>query len=100
MKYELSDEVLLELKDSIDALVKKGIELSQNITTEEQYSIMKKLILEGIDEAVQNILKDKEVKFTKKEFEEKKNALERFVQEYFDKKFSEKVAQNWEMKHK
>lgn len=100
MKYELSDAVLLELKDSIDALVKKGSELSQNITIEEHYSIMKKLIREGIDEAVQNMLKDKEIKFTEKEFEEKKNELERFVQEYFDKKFSEKVAQNWEMKQK
>ena len=98
MKYELSEAVLLELKDSIDAIVKKGIELSPNITIEEQYSIMKKLIREGIDKVVQNFHKNKEVKFTEKEFEEKKNELERFVQEYFDKKFSEKIAQNWEMK--
>ena len=98
MKYEISEAVLLELKDSIDAIVKKGIELSPNITVEEQYSIMKKLIREGIDKAVQNFHKNKEVKFTEKEFEEKKNELERFVQEYFDKKFSEKIAQNWEMK--
>ena len=98
MKYELSEAVLLELKDSIDAIVKKGIELSPNITIEEQYSIMKKLIREGIDKAVQNFHKNKEVKFTEKEFEEKKNEIERFVQEYFDKKFSEKIAQNWEMK--
>jgi predicted house-cleaning noncanonical NTP pyrophosphatase (MazG superfamily) len=88
------------LKDSIDAIVKKGIELSPNITIEEQYSIMKKLIREGIDKVVQNFHKNKEVKFTEKEFEEKKNELERFVQEYFDKKFSEKIAQNWEMKQK
>ena len=100
MKYELSEAVLLELKDSIDAIVKKGIELSPNITIEEQYSIMKKLIREGIDKVVQNFHKNKEVKFTEKEFEEKKNELERFVQEYFDKKFSEKIAQNWEMKQK
>jgi hypothetical protein len=98
MKYELSEAVLLELKNSIDAIVKKGIELSPNITIEEQYSIMKKLIREGIDKAVQNFHKNKEVKFTEKEFEEKKNEIERFVQEYFDKKFSEKIAQNWEMK--
>ena len=100
MKYEISEAVLLELKDSIDAIVKKGIELSPNITTEEQYNIMKKLIREGIDEAIQNFRKNKKVKFTEKEFEEKKNELERFVQEYFDKKFSEKIAQNWEMKQK
>jgi hypothetical protein len=100
MKYELSEAVLLELKDSIDAIVKKGFELSPNITIEEQYSIMKKLIHEGIDKAIKNFHKNMEGNFTEKEFEEKKNELERFVQEYFDKKFSEKIAQNWEMKQK
>jgi hypothetical protein len=100
MKYELREAVLLELKDSIDAIVKKGIELSPNITIEEQYSIMKKLIREGIDKAIKNFHKNMEANFTEKEFEEKKNELERFVQEYFDKKFSEKIAQNWEMKQK
>ena len=98
MKYELSEAVLLELKDSIDAIIKKGIELSPNITIEEQYSIMKKVIREGIDKAIQNIHKDKEFKFTEKELEEKRNALEKIVQEYFDKKFSEIIALNWEMK--
>ena len=82
MKYELSEAILLELKDSIDAIVKKGIELSPNITIEEQYSIMKKLIREGIDKAVQNFHKNKEIEFIEKEFEEKKSELERFVQEY------------------
>lgn len=100
MKYELSEAVLLELKDSIDAIIKKGFELSPNITIEEHYSIMKKLIREGIDKAIKNFHKNMDVNFTEKEFEEKKNELERFVQEYFDKKFSEKIAQNWEMKQK
>ena len=36
----------------------------------------------------------------KTEFEEKKNELEKFVQEYFDKEFSEKIANDWEMKQK
>ncbi len=95
MKYELNvnDAVLSKLKDTIDALIKKGSELSQNITIEEQYSIMKKVVGEGIDKAIRNIYKDKETKFTEKEFEEKKNELEQFVQEYFDKKFSENIAQ-------
>ncbi len=92
--------VLDVLNKSTEYLVKKGIELSQNITIDEQYNIMRKLILEGVDKAVQNIHKDKEIEYTEKEFEEKKTELVRFVQEYFDKQFSEKIALNWEMNQK
>jgi beta-lactam-binding protein with PASTA domain len=95
MKYELNGEVILNLKQKIDALIEKGNELSINLTVDEKYIIMKKVIGEGIDKAIQNIYKDEEIYFTEREFKEKKKNLKKIVQEYFDKKFSECIAQDW-----
>jgi hypothetical protein len=99
MENELSDETVSNLKDKIDALMEKGHELSKNLSVDEQYSIMKRLIIEGIDKAVQNIYKEEEIKFTDKELKEKKEGLEQFVKEYFDKRFSESIAKEWEKNH-
>jgi len=95
MKYDLNDEILLNLKDKLDALIEKGNELAKDLSVNEQYSIMKRLIYEGIDKALQNIYKDKEIKFTEEELKEKKKELEQFVLEYFDQKFSENLAEDW-----
>ena len=96
MKYDLNNEVLSNLKDKIDALIENASEFSKNLSADEQYGIMKKIICEGIDKAVLNIYKNEEIKFTEEELKEKKKELEKFVQEYFDKKFSENKAATWE----
>jgi len=99
MKYDINDEVVLNLKQKIDSLIERGNELSIKLTVDEQYNIMKRVIVEGINKAIQNISKDAEVNFTEKEFNEKRDNLEKIVQEYFDKKFSESITQDWEKKH-
>ena len=96
MKYDHNNEIISNLKDKIDALIEKGNELSKKLSTDEQYGIMKKIICEGIDKAILNIYNDEEIKFTEEELKEKKEELEQFVQEYFDKKFSEYKATTWE----
>lgn len=98
MKYNLNNEVISNLKIKIDAIIEKGNELSKNLSADEQYNVMKKVICEGIDKAVLNICKNKEIKFTEEELKEKKEELEQFVQEYFDKKFSENIATIWKKK--
>jgi len=96
MKYNLDNEVILNLKDKLDVLIERGYELSKNLSTDEQYSIMKKIIREGIEKALQNLCKDQEIKFTEQELNEKKKELEQFVKEYFDEKFSENIARDWD----
>jgi hypothetical protein len=96
MKYNLNDEVILNLKDKLDALIEKGNKLSRNLSVDEQYSIMKRVISDGIDKALQNIYKNQEIKFTEQELNEKMKELDQFVQEYFNQKFSEIIAKDWE----
>lgn len=98
MTHDLDNEVISNLKDKIDALIEKGNELSKGLSIDEQYGIMKKIICEGINKATLNICNDEGIKFTKEELKEKKEELGQFVQEYFDKKFSEYRAINWEKK--
>ncbi|MBW1847862.1 MAG: hypothetical protein JRJ27_12120 [Deltaproteobacteria bacterium] len=96
----INDEVLLNLKNKINAIIEKGDELSKDLSNDDKYDVMKKLIHEGINKAISNIYKDDELKFSEQDLKEKKEELERFVQEYFDKKFSEKIAIDWENKMK
>jgi hypothetical protein len=98
MKHNFNDGVISNLKDTIDALIEKGIELSKDLSIDEQYGIMKKLIHEGVNKATSNVYRDEGAKFTKEELKEKKEELEQFIEEYFDKKFSEYRAINWEKK--
>jgi hypothetical protein len=95
MKYDINDEVVLNIKQKIISLIERGNELSNNLTVDEKYSIMKKVVDEGIDKAIQNIYKDGKKNFTDKEFIEKKEELIEIVQGYFDNKFSESIAQDW-----
>ena len=67
MKYTLNDEVILNLKDKLDVLIKRGHELSKNLSVDEQYSIMKRVICDGVDKALQNLYKEQEIKFTEQE---------------------------------
>ena len=96
MKYNLNDEIILNLKDKLDALIERGNELSKNLSVDEQYSIMKRVIADGIDKAIQNLCIDRKIKFTEQELNEKRKELEQFVQEYLDQKFSENIAKDWE----
>ena len=96
MNNDLNSEIISNLKEKIDALIEKGNELAKGLSIDEQYGIMKKIIYEGINKATLNIYKDEEIKFTEEELKEKKGKLEQFVQEYFDKKFSEYQAIAWE----
>ena len=96
MKYNLNDEIILNLKDKLDALIERGKELSKNLSVDEQYSIMKRVIADGIDKAIQNLCIDRKIKFTEQELNEKRKELEQFVQEYLDQKFSENIAKDWE----
>ena len=95
MSYEFNDEIILNLKDKIDALIQKGNELSKDLSIDEQYSIIKRLISDGIEKAIQNINRDEEIEFSKEELREKKEELKKFVQEYTDKRFSEVIARDW-----
>ena len=99
MNNDLNSEIISNLKEKIDALIEKGNELAKGLSIDEQYGIMKKIIYEGINKGTLNIYKDKEIKFTEEELKEKKEELEKFVQDYFDKKFSEYKAISWENKH-
>jgi Ribonuclease G/E len=100
MKYDIDEKYLYNLKDKLDALIEKGLKLSKDLSVEEQYNLIKKIILEAIDKALQNIAKDGETELSEKEIMGIKEELEHFVQEYSDKKFSEIIALNWEMKQK
>jgi hypothetical protein len=92
MTYDIDKEVLSNLKNKTNAIIEKGNEFSEDLSIDEQYSIMKNIIFEGINKATLNIFNDEEVEFTKEEIQEKKKELEQFVYEYFDKRFSKYKA--------
>jgi hypothetical protein len=100
MKHDLNKEVISNLKDKIDALIEKGNELSEDLSVDEQYRIMKKIMHEGISKATLFICNDETAEFRKEEIEDKRKQLEQFVLEYFDRKFSEYRAIIWEKKRK
>jgi hypothetical protein len=98
MKLNLDNDLMSTLKETIDALIDKGYELSKSLATAERYAVMKKLLLEGISKAVLNLYEGGEVKFTEVELEQKREALTKLVEQYFDKRFEEYEARLWENK--
>lgn len=95
MKYDIDDELIVYLKEKLDALIEEGNKLTKGLSVDEQYSLIKRVIFEGIETALQNIKKDGESKFTEEELIERKKELEQFIREYYEKKFSEKLAEDW-----
>jgi hypothetical protein len=95
MKNEIDYQGLDNLKDKIDALLKKGFELSEGLSVNEKYNIIKKVTIEGINKAILNLNNDVELKFTEQELKEKKEGLEKFVKQYLDEKFSEYEVTTW-----
>lgn len=96
MKNSIDEQTIVNLKEKIDALVRRGSELSKNLSVDERYNMMKKVILEGVDKALLNTSVDSKGDLSEKEFAQKKDELIDFVREYFEEKFSESLAMEWD----
>jgi hypothetical protein len=97
MEDKFNDATLINLKNTIDEFMKEGADLSKDLSVEEKYNIMKRGVSESIDRAIRAVYKDVGIGFDEAEILKKKNELEQLVQEYFDQKFSEDVAKDWDM---
>lgn len=96
MENYVDEQTIEDLKEKIDALVQKGSELSKDLSVDERYNMMKKVILEGVDKALLNTADDVESGITEEEFAQRKDKLIDFVREYFEEKFSESLAMEWD----
>jgi hypothetical protein len=96
MKNSIDEQTIINLKEKIDALVQRGSELSKNLSVDERYNTMKKVILEGVHKALLNTSGDGEGDLSQEEFAQKKDQLIDFVREYFEEKFSESLAMEWD----
>ena len=92
MENYLDKKTISNLKEKIDVLVQDVGESSKDLSVDERYNIMKKLILEGIDKAFKNSDVDIECEVSEEEFDQRKDKLIDFVREYFEEKFSEILA--------
>lgn len=96
MGIDVDKKTIENLKDTIDALVQQGSELSKNLSVDECYNMMKRLILEGVDKALLNTEDGADSNLTDEESIAKRNNLVEFVREYFEEKFSESLAMEWD----
>lgn len=96
MKNSIDRQTIINLKEKIDALVRRGSELSKNLSVDERYNIMKKVILEGVDKALLNTSGEGKGDLSEEEFAQKKDELIDFVRGYFEEKFSESLAMEWD----
>jgi hypothetical protein len=96
MDNTIDEKIIIDLKKKIDALIQKGNELSKNLSVDERYDMMKKVILEGVDKALSNTKADGIDDITEEEFNHKKDKLIDIVREYFEEKFSESLAMEWD----
>ena len=96
MKNSIDEQTIINLKEKIDALFQRGSELSKNLSVDERYNIMKRVILEGVDKALLNTSGDDKGDLTEEEFAQRKDELIDFVREYFEEKFSESLAMEWD----
>ena len=92
MKNSIDRQTIINLKEKIDALVRRGSELSKNLSVDERYNIMKKVILEGVDKALLNTSGEGKGDLSEEEFAQKKDELIDFVRQYFEERFSESLA--------
>ena len=96
MDTYIDEQTIINLKEKIDALVQKGSELSKNLSVDERYNMMKRVILDGVDKALLNTDIVGEDGVSKEEFAQRKDKLIDFVREYFEEKFSESLAMEWD----
>ena len=82
----IENEEIKSLKEKLDALINKGIELSKDLDVNQRNKIIKKVIDESIDQALKNIEHDDEDKITQGELTERKKEIRIFIEEYFKKR--------------
>jgi len=92
----MDEQTIIGLKENIDTLVQKGSELSKDLSIDERYNVMKRVLLEGVDKALLNTETDGKSCLSKKEVSQRKDNLKDFVLEYFEEKFSERIAMEWD----
>ena len=98
MEYNFNNEVISFLKDKIDALILKGNDVSKDLSVDEQYKIMKKVISESISQAILNVYENEKFENNNEELKAKQDKLVQFVFEYFEKRFSDYRVADWERK--
>lgn len=96
MDTYIDDQTIINLKEKIDGIVQQGFELSKNLSVDERYNMMKRLILDGVDKALLNTDADGDGGLSEKELAQRKDNLIDFVREYFEEKFAESLALEWE----
>lgn len=52
MKHDFEEESITNLEDKSDALIEKDPKLSKDLSVDEQYNLIKRVILDGIDKAL------------------------------------------------
>ena len=88
MMKEGEDKLISNLKEKMDSLIQKGIELSKGLSAKEQNSILKKVIDESVDKAIENLMKSGEQKYTKEELLERKEKIRLFIEKYYEERIN------------
>ena len=88
MNENNEDKSIENLWDKLDALIQKGIELSENLDVADRNDLIKRVINESIIESIANINKSEEENLTKKELSEREEKIRRFIEQYYDEKIN------------
>lgn len=82
-------ELMENLKIALDAFIQKGRELGEGLDTNERNVLIKKVINECLDKALDRIARGESVELTEKEVSEKERRIRNFAEDYCGKKITE-----------
>ena len=86
MNEDRENPLLDNVKDKLDALIEKGLELSKDLGVEEKSEIISKAVHDCLNEAIESVLKSGEGAPNKEEFSNKIEELKKLIGEYIKAK--------------
>lgn len=84
----MESEVIKNLKDKLDALFNKAVELSEDLNENQRNKVIKKVIDDSIDKALENIEKDDADTLTQEELAEREIEIRTFIERYFKRRLN------------
>ncbi len=77
----INEEHIIFIK-KLDAIIKAGLEATNEISKEKKHELINEYVLNKIDEAIETVRKESVKKITKKDLDKRKKLMKKFAEIY------------------
>ena len=77
----INEEHIIFIK-KLDAIIKAGLEATNEISKEKKHKLINEYVINKIDEAVETVRKESVKKITKKDLDKRKKLMKKFAEIY------------------